>query len=283
MTFLAKFWGTRGSVPSPGPSTVRYGGNTSCVEVRCGDTVIVLDAGTGIRPLGLDLVQRRIRKIWLLLSHTHMDHVQGFPFFKPLYTPGVDIRICSPAEWARSAEEVLRRQMESYYFPVGLDQVPAQVSFEPQNKSFWIEDVSIQRHPLNHPGGSFAYRLEYAGRVLVYLADHEPYCRQFGGSNGNQALDAGVSRFAHGANLLIREAQYTAEEYQTRRGWGHATMADALESALRSGAKQIALFHHDPEHDDVFLEREFCVVKQQHSPPDGRVFLASEGQEISVD
>lgn len=282
MTFVTKFWGTRGSVPSPGPSTARYGGNTPCIEVRCGDRVIVLDAGTGIRPLGLDLLRRGVRSIWLLLSHAHMDHVQGFPFFKPLYTPGTDLRIYSPPEWARSAEDILRRQMESYYFPVGLHEVPAQVSFAPQNGPFRIGDVSIQGHPLNHPGGSCAFRLEYAGRVLVYMADHEPLCLQFGDASANRLRDESALRFAQGADLLIREAQYTAEEYEARRGWGHATMSEAVDSALQTGAKQIALFHHDPEHDDDFLEGEFGAVMQQHQVQDGRVFLAREGQEIRL-
>lgn len=279
--FTVKFWGTRGSVATPGEGTVRCGGNTPCVEVRCDSRVIVLDAGTGMRPLGLALEREGLSNVDVLISHAHMDHVQGFPFFNPAYNSGVNVMIHVPPFSIDPAEPFIRL-MEAPHFPVVFNSLPATIAFHRLNGTCTLGRVKITTHPVNHPGGCYAYRLEFRGKSMVYLTDHEPYSRQTPGDAAAEEKDRAVREFIRGADLLVRETQYTREEYEQHRGWGHGTFEDALLDALDMGVKRLALFHHDPEHDDLFLENQLACLVTRKGNAELDVVLAREGQTVEL-
>jgi phosphoribosyl 1,2-cyclic phosphodiesterase len=244
------------------------------VEVRCGSRVIVLDAGTGIRELGLALVREGVTEVDLLITHFHMDHMQGFPFFTPSYNPRVRLDIyLAQLSAGRLLAEPFHRLMEQPQFPVPFEILAADIRFHQMNGAQRIGGVQVSSHAVNHPGGCIAYRFEYRGKLLVYLTDHEPY---------GDARDDSVREFTRGADLLIREAQYTQSEYQVKRGWGHSTFDDAAADAATAGVKRLALFHHDPEHDDGFLERELADLRRRYGSPCLDIFLAREGQSIEL-
>ena len=274
--FRVKFWGTRGSIATPGPETIRYGGNTSCVEVRCGDEIVIFDCGTGIRELGIALAKEyaeRNLEVHLFVSHTHWDHIQGFPFFQPAYRAGNRVNIYSLHSPDRSLEKLFTGQMDGNYFPVTLDDLMARLHFEELAGDVHIGDVKVSHMHLNHPGLALAFRVESKDHSVVYMTDHEPYHKLLGDSPHTKKLDAEIDAFAKGSNLLIREAQYTDEEYLTKRGWGHSTTSDAVLSAVNAGAKRLVLFHHDPMHDDRQIDSmvEFCRNK-----------FKEQGKEIGV-
>jgi phosphoribosyl 1,2-cyclic phosphodiesterase len=252
-----KFWGTRGSIPTPGRTTVRYGGNTSCVEVRCGETVILLDCGTGAREAGLALAgefKGKALSAHIFVSHTHWDHIQGFPFFVPAYVPGNHLRLYSVRGTDKSLAKIFTGQMDSSYFPVDVSNMMASLDFVELSGPIELGSAKISHFYLNHAGLSLGFRIESEGKTLVYMTDHEPYCRLSGDNEHNRKLDRQVDEFASGADLYIREAQYTEEEYAAKRGWGHSTWKDAVDSAHAAQAKRLVLFHHDPMHDDDFLD-----------------------------
>lgn len=243
MTLNVRFWGVRGSVPSPGPSTAEVGGNTSCVEVRCGDEVIVLDAGTGIRRLGDTLLQRsRPVAAAVLFSHVHWDHIQGFPFFAPLFHPETHLELYGRPE-VGTLEEVLTRQMTYPTFPVALAAVPARLHFrDVPVEPFAVGRFEVRAAPLHHPNGCLAYRVAALGRSVVYATDTEPHA--------DGTVDASLVELARGADVLVYDAQYTPEEYPAKRGWGHSTWTEAVRVAQAAEVGQLVLFHHDPGHDD---------------------------------
>ena len=253
-----KFWGTRGSIPTPGPATLRYGGNTSCVEVRCGENIIMLDCGTGAREMGLSLsreLKGRAADIHIFISHTHWDHIQGFPFFVPAYIPGNRITVYSLRGADKSLEKVFTGQMDSTYFPVALTDLNARLQFVELEDAVQIGAVKISHIHLNHPGLAIGFRIEAGGKSVVYVTDHEQYSRMLGDNEHNRKQDQEVTAFARGADLYIREAQYTDEEYPGKRGWGHSTVSDVLESAHEAQVRQLALYHHDPMRDDEAMDR----------------------------
>jgi len=257
------FWGTRGSIATPGPSTTVYGGNTSCVEVRCGSEILIFDAGTGIRPLGQALVdefQDRPFTVHLFLSHTHWDHIQGFPFFMPAYQPTATIHIYGSTGLGRPLEKLMRGQMDPDYFPVALGELASTLLVhELRGTAVEIRDVTITTAYLNHPGMNLGYRVAHGGKTLVYATDNEPYrvtldrlgLRGAAGRDFGRRLDEEFIRFVDGADLYIGEAQYTDEEYPRRIGWGHSSVSATVEAALASRVASLALFHHDPMHDDA--------------------------------
>ncbi len=257
-TMAVKLWGTRGSIPTPGRSTLRYGGNTSCVEVRCGETILLLDCGTGAREAGLALVgefKGRPLKVHIFVSHTHWDHIQGFPFFVPAYIPGNHLTLYSLRGTDKSLSKVFTGQMDSSYFPVDLTDMMGQLDFVELDGVVEIGNTTVKHFYLNHPGVAVGYRIESEGKAVVYVTDHEPYCRLSGDNEHNRKLDREVDEFARGADLYIREAQYTEEEYPKKKSWGHSTWKDAVNSAHAAQAKRLVLFHHDPMHDDDFLDQ----------------------------
>lgn len=243
MTLNVRFWGVRGSVPSPGPSTAGVGGNTSCVELRCGDELIVLDAGTGIRRLGETLMRRASPvSATLLFSHVHWDHIQGFPFFGPLFHPDTRLELIGRPE-VGTLKDVLTRQMTYPTFPVDLASVPARLQFrEVPDRPFRVGAFEVQAAPLHHPNGCLAYRVSALGRSVVYATDTEPH--------DDGSLDTALVELARGADVLIYDAQYTPDEYAHKRGWGHSTWTEAVRVADAAQVGHLVLFHHDPGHDD---------------------------------
>ncbi len=245
-----KFWGTRGSIATPEPNKMRYGGDTPCVEVRIGTTVFILDAGTGIRRLGNSLMED---KEWnhrghILLSHFHWDHIQGFPFFQPAFVPGNEFQIYGAFKADSRLEDSLRGQMGSLYFPITMSDMPGSFSFtELLEQDFMIEGCKITTRQLNHPQGCYGYRIESpTGASMAYCTDTEPY---------EGSLDEKVIELAKGVDIFICDAQFTPEEYENgRKGWGHSTWKDAAEMAKLAGCKKMVLFHHDPYHSDEFCD-----------------------------
>lgn len=256
------FWGTRGSIATPGAETTTYGGNTSCVELRCGTDILIFDAGTGIRPLGLALMKEfanRPLTLHLFISHTHWDHIQGFPFFTPAYLPATTIHIYGSGGQGRSLERVLRGQMDADYFPVALGDMNSTLQVhEFKGKPFQIGEAIIAAAYLNHPGMTLGYRVTHEGKSFVYATDNEPYQqtlahlghRAKAGRDFGARLDAEFVRFLERADLYIGEAQYTDDEYPARIGWGHSSISATVEVALAAQVRSLAFFHHDPLHND---------------------------------
>lgn len=242
----ATIWGCRGSLATPGPATVRYGGNTSSVEVRTASGgLIVLDAGTGIRPLGLSLAAERPRRVDLLLTHLHLDHVEGLGFFAPLFDPD-----CTIAVWGARRDGVpLRDRIAAYLspplFPLPFDELPARIEFTEVTEESWrIAEVTVTAAAVRHPGGAYGYRLEEDGRSLAFIPDNEPALQP----------DSGLA-VAAGADVLLHDAQYTSEEYRTRVGWGHTGLDAFAAYVAEAQPRRAVMFHHDPAHDDAQLEQ----------------------------
>jgi len=286
--FSVRFWGTRGSIATPGSKTLRYGGNTSCVEVRHGNRILMLDCGTGARELGISLQHEfgdKPLELDLFVSHTHWDHIQGFPFFTPAYLPGTHLRIYSLHGTDKSLHKVFTGQMDGSYFPVELGELQSKLEFlELGGGPLELGDIRVTHFGLNHPGLAVAYRFEAAGKSLVYLTDHEPYCRHSGENDLNKRLDREVDDFVNGADLYIREAQYTEEEYERKRGWGHATWKDAMDSAHAAGVKRICLYHHDPMHDDIALDAilSACWEYMKRNNMKFECVMATDTMELSI-
>jgi phosphoribosyl 1,2-cyclic phosphodiesterase len=247
-------FGTRGSIAAPGPETNRYGGNTSAVEVLGKDgTVLALDAGTGIRRLGAQ-VSPSTTRVDILLTHLHMDHIQGLGFFDPLYDPMIDVHIWGPASSVLTLEARLSRYLSPPLFPVHLRDLPRVVCHEVPRPPFDVGPFHISTSLVCHPGPTVGYRIEAEEGVATYLSDHEP---ALGLKNGQWPAAEWISGYdlAVNADLLIHDAQFTDHEYRRCVGWGHSTYRHAFEFATRVGAKQIVPFHHDPSHDDEMLDR----------------------------
>ena len=292
-----RFWGTRGSIPTPGSHTVRFGGNTSCVEVRTAEGhIFIFDCGTGARPLGEALMAPPVAPVSasILFSHTHWDHIQGFPFFAPAFEPRNTIAVYGPEGGRRSLHDTLARQMELSYFPVELSQLPATLSYTDLGEgAHTIAGARIVAQYLNHPAVTLGYRVEADGAAVVYACDHEP----FGGALWRtdaapgpleSILHEGDRRHAHflaDADLVIHDAQYTPEEYRWRKSWGHSTFEYVVELACTAGVKRLALTHHDPSHDDAVVaeieRRARAVAERRRSPIE--VFCAFEGCRARVE
>ena len=241
-----RFWGTRGSIPSPGPSTIRYGGNTSCVEVTLDDgTLIVLDAGSGIRALGKSLGAAHGT---LLLTHYHWDHIQGFPFFDSVYIPGSKWRVLGPEFNGAGPNEYLSDQMISPYFPATMSQMSALSGFEivPQ-LPFHLGAAKITTTRLSHPSVTLGYRIEADDSVFVYISDNEVDVAP------HDQL-ANILDLASDADILVHDCQYTEPEYAGKHGWGHSTPRQAVRVAREAGVRELVLFHHDPTHNDEQVE-----------------------------
>jgi phosphoribosyl 1,2-cyclic phosphodiesterase len=246
-------WGCRGSVPTPGPKTVEYGGNTSCVEVSLDDDggVLVLDAGTGIRELGLELLERGACRLHLLLTHLHFDHLEGLRFFAPLWDERVALDIWGPPSPVLSLEERIRRSFSPPLFPIDLRELPAHVTFRDVPRERWtLEGASVAADLVLHPGPTVGYRIEAAGASFAYLPDHEPALTGIADRSMDWISGASV---AAGADLLFHDAQYSEEEYETHVGWGHSSIEDAVEFTRAVGARRLVLFHHEPRHTDDSL------------------------------
>lgn len=263
-----RFWGTRGSIATPGESTIRYGGNTSCVEVAsdAGDTILI-DAGTGANALGKALIEQgRARRGHILISHTHWDHIQGLPFFAPLFAAGNEWRIYGPRALSQSLRDVLAGQMDYAYFPVALNAFAANVQFhEVVEGGFAIGDVRVTTQYLNHPALTVGYRLEADGASVVYASDHEPHSAHAGEGRADEAESGDLAHieFLREADLVIHDAQYTASEYPGKLGWGHSTIEYAVDVAVAADVRQLALYHHDPGRTDEAVDQLIEIARQR--------------------
>lgn len=248
-----RLWGTRGSVAAPGTDTVRYGGNTSCVEVRGGEgTLLVLDAGTGIRPLGRAL-GTATRRVHVLLSHFHMDHIQGLGFFAPLFAPEVETHLWGPGSTMLDLRSRLMRYLSPPLFPVHLRDLPHLVLHDLPAGDFDVGEFRVRSERVCHPGFTVGYRITERDATLTYLSDHEP---ALGASHfpGHQDWTSGCA-LARDADLLVHDAQYSLAEYAQHVGWGHSALEHAIAFADLAGAKHLVTFHHDPAHDDDAVDR----------------------------
>ena len=278
---IVRVWGARGSLSAPGPATVRYGGNTSCVELELGDgSTLILDAGTGIRELGQRLVEREPGVLHLCLTHLHLDHVEGLGFFAPLWRAGWKLHFWGPPSTTATLEERVSRYLSPPLFPVGLSEAPAEAVFEDVPREPWrVGSAVVEAQTVEHRGPTLGYRIEDEGRVLVYLPDHEPYL--------TAALDDRPEwisgwALAAGADLLLHDSQYTEDEYAGRLGWGHSSANHAAAFSRAAGVRRLALFHHDPMRSDRALEELYDdvaeTVRDDQEPP----LIAREGLEIDL-
>ena len=289
-----RFWGTRGSIPKPGPTTVRYGGNTSCVEVTGSDgTLVVLDCGTGAHALGEALRARGARPLrgHILISHTHWDHIQGLPFFAPLFDPEGEWDIYGPRGVHQHVKDVLRGQMQYTYFPVSLEDLGARIRYHDLVEGdFAVGGIRVTARYLNHTALTLGYRLEAAGVSVVYATDHEPNSARLAAGFSGLSPDLDRADLAHaaflgGADLVIHDAQYTVAEYEARRGWGHSTQEYVVDLVSTTGARRCCLFHHDPEHDDRTVDRLVELARDRARAAGARleIFAAAEGQVVELE
>jgi len=299
-------WGTRGSIPCPGPDTVRYGGNTTCVEVRHGDDFIIVDAGTGIRKCGETLIAERgqVNEITLLMTHTHWDHIQGFPFFVPVFIPGNQLSLMGPHLHTKSFGRVMEDQMQYSYFPVNFAQLQGQVHYDTlrDGQTFNVGSITVKAKYVNHPVPTLSYRFQVGDRSIVFMTDVEPYrdvlfdgeCPSEAEREEFEDVQQAVAEqnqalvdFASGANVLIHDAQYTRDEYLDGKiGWGHTSMEDAIELGRRAKVRDLLLCHHDPNRTDDELDRlvgghqeglgreKGCPLQKLEGLVEGRRYLA---------
>ena len=287
MTATLRFWGTRGSIPTPGPGTTRYGGNTACLSISGAGRLVILDAGSGLRPLGHDLMARRNGPLQadILISHTHWDHIQGLPFFKPLSAPGNEFCIFGAAQNGVALEEILRHQMDPMVFPVPLTALAAKVQVtEVVPGEFSLTDFRVSAYRLRHPGTTLGYRLtpRTPGRSIAYVTDNEL------GEGGDYPVGPdwrpGLANFLRGTDTLIHDAMYSEQIVQARRGWGHSTPREAVEIAGEAGCRRLVLFHHEPEHDDAAIDRLLEDTREfaHRTVPALEVDAAAEGLELPL-
>jgi phosphoribosyl 1,2-cyclic phosphodiesterase len=272
---VTRFWGVRGSIATPGEKTLKTGGNTSCVEVRCGEHLLVFDMGTGLKPLGQSLLKQGAVKANIFVSHYHWDHIVGLPFFGPAYDPRSELTIYGATRKGRDVRQILAGQMIDPYFPVDLGVFNARLRFVPLQDGGQVKlgDVRVRAFELNHPGGALGYRVEHQGKAVVYATDFE---------HGTDADDRLVE-VAKGADLMIFDSQYTPAEYEapapfSKKGWGHSTYEMGATLARLAGVKQLALYHHEPERNDDGIEGLAVLARKIHPG----TFAAREGLTIEL-
>ncbi len=274
MTFEIKFWGVRGSIACPSADHMRYGGNTSCIEVFIDDRIFVLDAGTGMRDLGQEFLDRDVREAHLLLTHTHWDHINGFPFFTPAYDPARTIHVMAGhlSDVPGGIQGALAAQMDSPMFPIPLEAMQAKIHFEDfrAGDSFDLyPDVRVKTAPLNHPNGSTGYRIEYGGKSLCYITDTEHVVGQ---------PDQNILALIEGADLVIYDSMYTEEEFPSKIGWGHSTWNEGMALCRAANVKRLGIFHHEPVHNDDFMDK---LAAEATAAWDG-CFVTREGMTVKI-
>jgi phosphoribosyl 1,2-cyclic phosphodiesterase len=302
-----RFWGVRGSIPCPGPETAKYGGNGACIEMRCGDNdrLIIIDAGSGIRELGNFLLKNDLPKgpidAKLFLSHTHWDHIMGFPYFVPIYIPGTQLDVYGPVTFEEDPlEDVVGGQMKYRYFPVNVGELASDINYFRMKEESNIDlgdGLMLTTKFLNHPITALGYRFEKEGKVFCTCYDHEPYRNLFITDEGHPDYDeamavegeevareqnAAIEDFIRDADLVVHDTQYTEEEYATKVGWGHSYFEHAIDCASRAGVKRLALFHHDPDRTDAQIDELAEIYCEEGKYGDVDVFFATEGVEIKL-
>ncbi len=273
MTIKVKFWGVRGSIACPSGDYVEYGGNTSCLEVEAGDLHIILDAGTGIRNLGKKFFTREVKKTHLLLTHTHWDHINGFPFFAPAFSPDCEIHIkAGHLKAIGGIQNVIANQMANPTFPVPLEAMNANMTFEDfsAGETFDLsDDVKIRTAPLNHPNGATGYRVEHKGKSFCYISDTEHVPGE---------LDQNILKLIEGADVVVYDSTYTDEEFPARIGWGHSTWTEGMKLCKAANVKKMVIFHHDPDHTDDFMVK----LEAEATSTWDRIIVAKDGMELDV-
>jgi len=299
--FFVRFWGVRGAVPCPGPDTVIYGGNTSCLEIRAGDRLLIVDMGTGIRSLGHWLMENDYKKNGkidadLFITHTHWDHIMGFPMFTPVYDPGTTLRITGPLSFEDSLENIIKDQLSYRYWPVRAGELAARMEFN-QIKETTLDlggGLTVVSKFLNHPVLCLGYRFNYNGKSIAAVFDHEPFQNLFCNNQDKADFDEKeeregelaaieenekIIRFISGADIVIHDAQYSQDEYSRHIGWGHTSYDYAVKSALSANVKKLVFFHHDPLHNDRQLKQ---IEKSYAKEKSLKIAMAKEGLLLQV-
>jgi len=288
-----RFWGVRGSIPCPGKDTVIYGGNTACLEIRADERLLIIDLGTGIRPLGEWLKENDLKKYGkikadIFVTHTHWDHILGFPMFAPVYIPGTELRITGPVSFENeSLESIIETQLSYKYWPVRADELASRIEYC-QIKETAINlggGLFVTGKFVNHPVLCMGYRFDYQGKSIAAVIDHEPFYNLFSLNSDENAAREGeiaaaeenekIDNFIRGADILIHDAQYTEEEYSRHIGWGHASYEQAISAKKRCSVKKLVFFHHDPIHTDSQLEQLEKIYSQSGKPEE--ILMAREG------
>ncbi len=278
---IIKCWGARGSIPVSGKEYVKYGGATTCIEVRTkNDEVIIIDAGSGIRKLGKKLLQEGKNNYSIIFTHAHWDHLLGFPFFQPIYTKGTHIRMYGYPFAQKSIKELIKISMTPPYFPVNFDDIKAEISYhEALKEKFHIDSVAIVPISLNHPNGGLGYKLIEDNKCFIFLTDNELTFKHPSGLNYKDYLD-----FSSGADILVHDSEYTEEDYKTKKGWGHTIYKDALKLALGAKVKKFGLFHHNQDRTDKDLDKivRDCEQITKHNKSNLKCFAVYEEMQIKL-
>ncbi len=295
-----KIWGCRGSIPTPGKDTVRYGGNTPCVELKLDDNnLIILDSGTGIKNLGNYLIRKgESTRAYIMITHPHWDHIQGFPFFKPLFISGNEFTIVGSGAKTKTLEQIVADQMDRVYFPVRLSELKANIKFlQVGEEEFKVYDATVKTIYVNHPGFTLGYRISFNNKTVVYISDNEPFDREITPYLFNWEKEVverfekipgdpnkRIFEFVKGADLLIHDTTYTPEEYVEKVGWGHSHYLFTLRVAHEGGVKRLLLFHHDHTHTDSMLDQifEHCKNELKKKKYKFNLLIAAEGMEIEI-
>lgn len=297
-----RFWGVRGSYTAPFDTHLKVGGNTSCVEVRVDNDILLFDAGTGLIPFGNEMMkQKDIRKLLIVLTHYHWDHINGLPFFVPAFVPDWDINIFGPGHSAQDIEEYVSTQMKAPYFPVGTESWLAKINYvdPPADHKFSYGPIELSYENVHHPGTTYGYRIKANGKSILYISDNECLYLDKSISRKHEELSeeekvlyeqmkqeeyASEVELLRDADILIHDAQYTLEDYEKKRGWGHSCYIDTVNTAIDAGVKELYLFHHDPNYDDSQMEEisnnALSIVKQRGSSM--KCHLAREGVKIDL-
>ena len=255
------FRGVRGSIPVPGPDTVKYGGNTACLELKSDDGGwIIFDAGTGIRTIATSMDLSKGHDIHLFITHPHWDHISGFPFFAPVFIPGNNVTIYGPGTFEKTLEEIIRGQMTYSYFPVRTEELKANIKFrELKEEAISLKNFTIQTITLNHPVTCLGYKVKYIDKTFIYLGDNEPYYNLYNNDDTEviafvKDMNKRLINFVKGADMLVTDAQYLPEEYESHKGWGHSTTTDVVNMSIKAGVKKVFFFHHEPVRSDTEID-----------------------------